>query len=158
MKMVFAGSFAPVTKGHLDIIQRASVLADTLIVAVTHNVNKPQYIKIEDRINLISEAVKDIKNVKVMAFDTLLADFCKEVKADCIIKSIRDTVDFAYEEQMAAANKQTGDTETVFLFASPQYKHISSSLVRELISYGADITPFVPEGLAQKIIKVTKCL
>ncbi len=127
-------------------------------MAVTNNVNKPQYVELNDRINLISEAVKDIKNVKIMSFDTLLTDFCKEVKADCIIKSIRNTVDFAYEEQMAAANKLTGDIETLFLFASPQYKHISSTFVRELISYGADITPFVPQGLAQKIVKVTKCL
>ncbi len=158
MKRVYAGSFAPITIGHLDIIKRAAALADELIVAVGHNANKPQVIAINDRINLIKEATKDIKNVKVMPFDTLLMDFCRQVKADCIIKSIRNTVDFAQEEQMASANKLMGDIETMFMFASSQYKHISSTFVRELISYGTDITPFVPQGLAQKILKVIKCL
>ena len=153
-RAVFAGSCSPVHSGHVEIIRRISELFDEVIVAVTENVNKPCYISLEDKKNLLVDACHDFKNVKVMSFNGTLADFCKENAVDCIVKSMRNSIDFEYEYEMATVNKKLFGVETLFLLSAPEYRHISSTLVREFLMYGKDISALVPDGMASKIKEV----
>lgn len=153
---VYAGSFCPVTKGHVDAIERASKLVDNLIVVIPININKTFKISLEDRTEILKEAVKHVKNVTVCNTHRALADFCKDVKAEIIIKSIRNAVDMQYEMDMADINKSLSGIETVFLAADKKYAVVSSTFVRELAAFGKDITPYVPAHLAEKITKYFK--
>ncbi len=153
-RAVFAGSFSPVHSGHVEIIKRAAVLFDELIVAVTDNVNKTCCISLSNREKLLTEACGGLNNVKVMSFNGTLADFCKKNKVDCIVKSLRNSIDLEYEYQMATVNKKTFGVETLFLLSAPEYRHISSTLVREFIKYDEDIYGLVPDGLVEKIKEV----
>ena len=155
---VFAGSFCPITTGHLDIIKRVAALCDTLVVGVTQNVNKTVLISTDKKANMIKKAVCacGLKNVQVKPFDGLLADFCKKESADFIIKSVRNTADFFYEKDMAIINRKNFGLETFLMFAAPEYEYISSSAVRELLSYGASIDGFVPECVKDEITEALK--
>lgn len=151
---VCPGSFDPVTLGHLDIITRTSELFDRVIVLVSKNVDKNPAFSAEERVELIKEVTGNLKNVSVEAFDGLLADFVRESGACAIVKGIRAMTDFENEFQMALVNRRLyGEAETVFLVARSENMYLSSSVVRQVASFGGDISGFVPEKIADRIMK-----
>ncbi len=152
---VCPGSFDPVTLGHLDIITRASSLFDHVIVLVSVNMQKSNFsFSLDERKNMIRSVTVDIPNVTVESFDGLLADYVKQVGAIAIVKGLRAVSDFEYEFQMALANKKLYDgAETVFLTTSAENMYLSSSVVKQIASFGGDISHFVPEQILDDIRK-----
>lgn len=151
-RAVYPGTFDPITLGHIDIIKRASKLVDELIVGVLNNNSKTPLFTPEERVEMIRESVADMPNVKVMAFDGLLVDFAKQQKALFVFRGLRAVTDFEYEFQMAQANRIIDkDVDTVFLTTSNAYSYISSSTVRELASFGGDISKFVTKSVEKKV-------
>ena len=139
------GSFDPITRGHLDIIKRASSLFDKVIVLVVHNPAKHPSFTPEDRVELIRRSIGDFTNVEVDVYGGLLADYCRAKGADAIIKGLRAVSDFEYEFQMALTNKKLNpDCETVFLTTSAENMYLSSSIVKQVAQFGGDISDFVP--------------
>mgnify|MGYP002628692791 FL=1 len=142
---IYPGSFDPITNGHIDLIKRASKLFDEVVVGITQNSKKTAFISIDERISLTSEILKDINNVKVLSFNTLLVDFAEEQNAQVILRGLRAVSDFEYEFQLSGMNKHlNSNIETLFMTPAEQYANISSSLVREILSLGGDISHFVP--------------
>ena len=142
---VYPGSFDPVTSGHLDLIKRASKMFDRLILGVLINSSKKPLLTLEERVELLGEVTEKMPNVRVEAFEGLLVDFVDKCDADVIVRGLRTANDFEYELPLAQANyKLNGRADTVFLATSPQYSYVSSSAVKELMRYNADISDFVP--------------
>ncbi len=153
-KAVYPGTFDPITYGHIDIIKRSAKIVDELIVGVLVNKAKVPMFTTKERIDMIRETVKHIPNVKVMSFDGLLIDFVKEQNAGFIVRGIRAVTDFEYELQMTQTNKVINpDIDTLFFTTALKYSYLSSSTVRELASFGADVTKFVPEYVVKMIEK-----
>lgn len=155
------GSFDPITLGHIDIIKRASKLFDKIIVVVLPNPRKNPCFTIEERLDFIKRATADIPNVEVDCYEGLLADYCKKKQACCVVKGLRAVSDFEYEFQMALSNKKLNpDTETIFLTTSEQNLYLSSSIVKQIASYGGDISHFVPscilEDIKNRLLKGSK--
>lgn len=149
---VYPGSFDPVTNGHLDIIKRAAKMVDKLVVTVLINSSKNNLFTIEERMNMIKEAVKDMDNVSVDTFSGLLIDYCKENNIKSIIRGLRAISDFEYELQMAQMNRNLSiEIETLFLITSTKYSFLSSSIVKEVARYDGCISNFVPEHVRQKL-------
>ena len=145
---IYPGSFDPITNGHIDLIKRASKLFDEVVVGITQNSKKTAFISIDERISLSSEILKDIDNVKVLSFNTLLVDFAEEQNAQVILRGLRAVSDFEYEFQLSGMNKHlNSNIETLFMTPAEQYANISSSLVREILSLGGDISHFVPNSV-----------
>lgn len=145
LKAIYPGSFDPVTYGHLDIIERSAGLVDELIVGVLNNNAKTPLFSVEERVKMLKEVTKDLPNVKVVPFEGLLVDFAGKMGARMIIRGLRAITDFEYELQMAQTNhKLTKDLETVFLTTSLEYSFLSSTIVKEVASFGGDISQFVP--------------
>ncbi len=154
--VICPGSFDPVTRGHLDIIDRATKMFDHVIVAVLCNLSKKPTFTIEERIDFITRAVQsaEIKNVEVVGFEGLLADYARERNATALVKGLRAVSDFEYEFQMALTNKKLNpELETVFLTTNQQYMFLSSSIVKQIASLGGDISGFVPECIHDDICK-----
>lgn len=152
MKAIYAGSFDPVTLGHLDIIKRASKLFDSLIVAVLYNPNKKCLFTVEERKKHLEIVTSNIKNIKVTSFQGLLADFTKEIQAEVIVRGIRNTTDLVYEQQMAIINKRLNKSiETVFLTANDEHMSLSSSAVKEVAIFGGNIDFMVPTEIKRYI-------
>lgn len=144
-KAICPGSFCPVTKGHLDIFERAAALFDEVVVLVVENPDKKCLFTLEERCEMIRHSLGDNKKVRVESFCGLLADYVRENHVDAIVKGLRSASDFDYEFPMALANKALAPgAETVFLTGKPENMYVSSSLVRQVAAYGGDITPFVP--------------
>ena len=140
---IYPGSFDPVTKGHIDILERASKMFDKVIIAVLKNNDKKSLIPVEDRVNLIKEAVKEIKNASVDSFDGLTVEYARKKGAKFLIRGLRAVSDFEYEMQLSQANMSIApDIGTVFLITKPKYNFISSGIVKEIASYGEDISKF----------------
>lgn len=151
-KAICPGSFDPVTKGHVDIIKRASAMFDYVIVAVMVNPSKKPSFTVEERVNLLGLAISDLDNVEIVSFDGLLADYAKEKDAVAIVKGLRAMSDFEYEFQMALANKKLNkDIETVFFTTSAENMYLSSSMVKQISRFGGDISGFVPECIHEEI-------
>jgi pantetheine-phosphate adenylyltransferase len=149
---VCPGSFDPITLGHLDIIKRAAVLFDKVIVVVMVNSSKKPTFTADERKDFISRATSDIRNVETDTYNGLLADYVARKNATAVVKGLRVMSDFEYEFQMALTNMSLSpDTETIFLPSSIDYMFLSSSIVREVARNGRDITSFVPKGLAEDI-------
>lgn len=147
---VFAGSFCPFTKGHEDIVSKALPLFDQIIIAIGHNIDKKDIFSVEDRLQWIRSIYQDTPTVKVVAYTGLTVDFCRENGANYLIRGIRNSLDFMKEQELALVNRKLNpNIETVFLLASPGCEIISSSLVRELWSHGADYSPFVSYKLPE---------
>lgn len=143
---IYPGSFDPITNGHIDLIKRASKLFDEVIIGITQNSKKSAFLDIKDRIQLSQEILKDIDNVKVLSFNTLLVDFAQAQNAQVILRGLRAVSDFEYEFQLSGMNKHlNANIETLFMTPAEQYANISSSLVREILSLGGDISRFVPK-------------
>ncbi len=146
------GSFDPVTVGHLDIIQRATLLFDEVIVLVVINPDKTPSFTADERIEMIRKATKDMKNVKVDSFGGLLADYAKEKNACAIVKGLRAVSDFEYEFQMALTNRKLNPSmQTVFLNTSAEYMYLSSSMVKQIARFGGDIASFVPDEILNDV-------
>ncbi|MFR2010970.1 MAG: pantetheine-phosphate adenylyltransferase [Christensenellales bacterium] len=142
---VFPGSFDPVTKGHMDLIYRASKMFDALVLGVLINSSKQPLLTLEERVKLLGEVTNKMPNVRVEAFEGLLVDFVNKCDADAIVRGLRSAGDFEYELPLAQANyKLNGRADTIFLATSPQYSYVSSSAVKELMRYNADISGYVP--------------
>ncbi|TRY25488.1 pantetheine-phosphate adenylyltransferase [Brevibacillus sp. LEMMJ03] len=142
---VCPGSFDPVTNGHLDIISRGAKIFDKVIVAVLINAKKQSLFSVEERIELLREATAGLANVEVESFNGLLIDYVRQRQARAVIRGLRAVSDFEYEMQMASINKKLDDhVETLFMMTSHRYSFLSSSIVKELARYGADVSDLVP--------------
>ena len=148
---VYPGTFDPITNGHLDIIGRASKLYDVVHVAVMINQSKKGLFTVEERIELIREAVAEYGNVEVEAFHGLLVDFCKQRDIPAIVKGLRAVSDFDYELQMAQMNSSLSPVETVFMPTSPEYSFLASSLVKEVAMFGGDVSALVPPHVLERL-------
>ena len=152
-RAVYPGSFDPLTLGHLDIIRRSAGIVDELVVSVLHNSAKNSLFSTDERVSMIKEVTKDIPNVKVTAFDGLLVDYVREIDASLIIRGLRAVTDFEYELQLTQTNQVLNpQVETIFLTTNLQYSYLSSTIVREIASYGGDITQFVPPEFIDRIL------
>ena len=148
------GSFDPVTKGHLDILQRASKLFDKIIVVVVINADKKPSFSAAERVEMIKRATADIKNMEVDTFSGLLMDYVRERGAIAVVKGLRAVTDFEYEFQMALINKKLNpDADTLFLTTSAENMYLSSSIVKQIASFGGDITDSVPAEIADEVEK-----
>ena len=142
---VYPGTFDPVTNGHADIIQRAARLFDRVIVAVAANPGKKPAFTLTERVAMTQDALAECRNVAVLGFDRLLADFVREHNALVIVRGLRAVSDFEYEFQLAGMNRKLiPDVETVFMTPAEQFTYLSSSLVREIAALGGDVSAFVP--------------
>ena len=145
------GSFDPVTNGHLDIIARAATLFDEVVVAVGVNRSKNRLFTPEERIEMLTETCADFDNVRIDGFDGLLTDFCKQHDVHAIVKGLRAVSDFDYELQMAQMNSSLADIETVFVPTSPEYSFLASSLVKEVATFGGDVSTLVPASVLARL-------
>ena len=146
-RAVFPGSFDPITLGHCDIINRGTQLFDELIIAIGENLSKNYLFSLEQRKAFIENIFSDNKKIKVFIYSGLTTDFCKEVKANYILRGLRNSSDFEYENTIAQTNKKTGEIETVFLLSSPEKSFISSSIVREIIKHNGKFEDLVPNSV-----------
>lgn len=156
-KILYSGTFDPLTKGHLDLIRRGSKLADELIVGIIRNPNKNPMFSIEERKEMIEAQISDLPNVKVDCFQGLLVDYVRENNIDAVLRGLRATMDFEYEIQMAQVNaKLHKDMETIFLMTDERYSYISSSVVREVYALGGEIIDLVPNKIYDYMINYKK--
>ena len=150
-KVLYAGSFDPITNGHLDLINRAAILGDQLIVGVIENHSKQPFFTVEERKDMIEKATKHIKNIMVDDFSGLLADYVKKNNIDVVVRGLRAAMDFEYEIQMAQMNARlfNNDVETIFLMTCPDYSFVSSSIVKEVFTLNGDIKGLVPDEVLE---------
>ena len=153
LKVVCPGSFDPVTNGHLDIIERAGGLADEVFVAVMVNQNKHGLFSADERILMLRDSIENPQNVQIEAFEGLLVDYCRDRGARAIVKGLRAVGDFDYELQMAQMNHRLTGVDTLFVATNPLYSFLSSSLIKEVVSYGGDVSGLVPEPVLAKLIQ-----
>jgi pantetheine-phosphate adenylyltransferase len=153
MKAIYAGSFDPITNGHLDIIERSLKVFDELIVAVGINHSRNTMFKLADRLKLIETAVMPFKSkVIVTSFEGLLVDYVRGAEAKIVVRGLRAVSDYEYEAQMATINGQLApDIETVFFMTSAKHSFVSASIVREIARFGGDISALVPKGVREEI-------
>ena len=149
-KAIFPGSFDPITNGHFDIIKRGVSLFDEVIVAIGVNAEKKYMFSLEDRKRFIEEAFKDEPKVKVITYSGLPIDLCKKEKANFILRGLRNPADFEFEKAIAHTNRVMSKIETVFLLTAARTSFISSSIVRDVLRNGGDITQLVPESVLDK--------
>jgi pantetheine-phosphate adenylyltransferase len=143
---VYAGSFDPVTHGHLDVVRRATTIFDEVVVAIGHNVRKQRFLPLADRERVLREVVADIPRVRVDTFEGLLVTYCRRIGACAILRGLRAVTDFEFEFQTGLANLDMApDVETVFLLTDPRNIFVSSSLVKEIAINGGDVSRYVPE-------------
>ena len=143
---IYPGSFDPITKGHLDILDRAASIFDKVIIAVAKNSEKHGFLTVDERVKLIKESVKHIQNVEVDAFEGLTIEYAKKCGAEVLIRGLRAVSDFEYEMQLSQTNSAlASDIQTVFLITKPEYNFISSSTIKEILVNGGDISQFVPQ-------------
>lgn len=142
--IIYPGTFDPITNGHTDLVQRASRLFGTVIVAIAENPSKSPQFSLKQRIDLVTQVLANINNVKVLGFDILLTEFAKKHQANTILRGLRAVSDFEYEFQLASMNRHLApDIETLFLTPAEQFSFISSNLVREIAKLGGDVSQFV---------------
>lgn len=154
MNLIFPGSFDPVTAGHVDLILRSASMAEKLVVAVLDNPAKRYHFTLEQRMEMLRLAVAGQPHVEVACFSGLLADFCKQQQIFTVVRGLRGAMDYFYEQDMARANRKIGEIETLFLDANPDYAHISSSAVRDILHFHGDISKFVCQPVLEYIEKI----
>jgi len=154
IKAIYAGSFDPITLGHLDIISRAAKCFE-LSIGIANNPKKKHWLSIENRQDLVAQSIVSVSPylIDVHIIDGLLANFCKTNGIQVLIRGLRNTIDFEYETSMYAVNSRLAHLETVFFPAQSSNSHISSSVVRELVSLGVDVSPYVPEAVLRFLQK-----
>ena len=154
LRAIYPGSFDPVTYGHMDIINRSCKIVDELIVGVLCNKAKMPLFSVEERVKMLEEVTKDLKNVRIVPFNGLLVDFAAKMDADLFIRGLRAITDFEYELQMSQTNhKLEPNVETMFLTTSIEYSYLSSTTVKEIAAFGGDLSQFVPEAVAVELRK-----
>ncbi len=145
---IFPGSFDPITRGHESIVRRAIPLFDEIIIAVGRNAEKKQFFPLGRRLEWIRQVFRHDPSVTVQSYDGLTVNLCKKAGARYILRGLRTSADFEFERSIGQINRQLSpDIETVFLLTTPEYTALNSSMVREIIRYGGDAAPFVPEGI-----------
>ena len=154
---VYPGTFDPITNGHIDIIKRSLRIFDRVVIAVAPNPKKTPLFDINERIFMIEEATKGMKNIEIEPFDGLLVDYIRQKGAIAIIRGLRAVSDFEYEFQMALMNRKLSDTiETVFMMPSEEYSYLTSSLIKEVASYGGEVKDLVPSIAARRLKDIFK--
>ena len=154
---VYPGTFDPVTYGHIDLIKRASRIFDKVIVAVAHNKPKGALFSVRERVSMLEDAVKSMKNIVVDDFDGLVVNYVRKQDSRVMIRGLRMLTDFEYEFQMALTNRKfAGDIETIFMMPHEEYSYISSKLIKEAAALGADLTNFIPKACAAALKKKLK--
>ena len=149
---IYPGSFDPVTFGHLDVIERSSKLVDQLIVGVLNNNTKSPLFSVDERVNMLKEATKDLSNVEIISFSGLLVNFAQSHNIHIIVRGLRAITDFEFELQMAQTNRIINpDIDTIFLTTNLKYAYLSSSNVKEVAMYNGDISKFVPGFVINKV-------
>ena len=151
-RAVCPGSFDPVTNGHVDVITRAAGLYDELVVAVLVNPGKAGLFSVEERMELLRDAVTELPNVRVDSFQGLLVDYCRAHDVPVIVKGLRAVSDFEYELQMAQMNRELAGVETLFVPTAPQVGHLSSSLVKQIAEFGGDVSSLVPAAVHDRLL------
>ncbi|MEV6768046.1 pantetheine-phosphate adenylyltransferase [Nocardia sp. NPDC051030] len=146
------GSFDPVTLGHVDVIARAAAQFDEVVVTVSVNPNKQGMFSVEERMEMIREVTSHLPNVRVDSWRGLTVDFAKQEGITAIVKGLRDATDFGYELQMAQMNRKLTGVDTFFIATNPLYGFVSSSLVKEVASYGGDITDLLPPAVHKRLL------
>ena len=153
-KAIYPGSFDPVTFGHMDIITRSAKIVDELVVGVLNNSAKNSLFSAGERVSMLEEMTADLPNVHVVSFDGLLVDFARKIQATIIIRGLRAVTDFEYELQMAQTNRVLApDIDTMFLTTSLEFAYLSSTTVKEVATFGGDISKFVPEFVSRAVYK-----
>lgn len=151
-RAIYPGSFDPVTFGHIDMIERSAQIVDELVVAVLINSAKNPLFSVQERVSMLEEITGHIPNIRITSFNGLLIDYAREVDASIIVRGLRAVTDFEYELQIAQTNRIVNSRiDTVFLTTSLEYAYLSSTIVKEVASYGGDISHFVPEQLIDRI-------
>ena len=151
-RAIYPGSFDPVTFGHIDMIERSAKIVDVLVVRILNNSAKNPLFSVEERVSMLEGITSHVPNVKITFFDGLLIDFAKKAEATIIIRGLRAVTDFEYELQIAQTNRIVNSAiDTIFLTTSLEYAYLSSTIVKEVASYGGDISHFVPEQLIPQI-------
>jgi pantetheine-phosphate adenylyltransferase len=150
-RAVCPGSFDPVTRGHVDIIGRSAKLFDEMIVAVLMNEAKQGLFNLEERLEMLREATRELPNVRIESFRGLLVDFCRDQGAGIVVRGLRVASDFDYELQMAQMNIHLSGVETLFMPTNPIYSFIASSLVKEVAKWGGDVSTYVPEFVERRL-------
>ena len=149
---VYPGSFDPVTLGHMDIIERTAHMFDHVIIGVLQNNSKTPLFSVEERVNILEKATKDIPNVIIKPFNGLSVNFAKENEAQVIVRGLRAVTDFEYELQMAQTNRVLApDVDTVFLTTSLEYAYVSSTIMKEVARFGGDLSKFAPPEIIQAL-------
>lgn len=155
-KAIFAGSFDPITNGHLDIIERSAKIFDELQIGVLYNPNKKGLFNFEERVNLIEACTSHLDNIKVVSFEGLLVDYCKDNGIDTLVRGVRNGADIEYELQMAHMNRELNpNIETIILPTTTKYSFISSSLIKEVLAFDADIKNLVPKVVLEELKRKT---
>ena len=154
---IYPGSFDPITKGHLDVLERASKMFDRGIIAVLKNSSKKSFLPVSDRVKLIQESIEGLDNVEVDSFEGLTIEYAQSKGAHFLIRGLRAVSDFEYELQLCQTNSAIApDIDTVFLTTKPKYNFISSSIVKELSDFGTDVSKFVPKSVVEYLQKQKK--
>lgn len=148
---VCPGSFDPITLGHVDVVRRTATLVDEVVVAIARNHRKTSLFSEEQRVALAREALADVPGVRVDVVTGLLADYCRDIGADTIVKGLRGAADFDNEQAMALLNRHLSGVETLFMLGDPSYSHISSSFVKDVAGHGGPIDDLVPPGVARAL-------
>ena len=151
MKVLIPGSFDPPTNGHIDVIKRCSKVFEEVLIGVVVNPSKQSLFTTEIRELMLNEIISDTPNVSTKTFEGLLVDFAKVNDVQAIVKGLRAMTDFDYEFQMAQMNSNLADFETIFIPASPEYGYVSSSMVKEINSYGGDVSKLVPANVLKRM-------
>ena len=151
---VYPGTFDPITHGHFDIVSRASPLFDRVILAVAESTSKNTVFSVVERVELARKIVAALPNIEVQKFNGLMVDFARKCKASVVLRGLRAVSDFEYEFQLAGMNRKLmSEVDTIFMPTSEKYTYISSSLVREISSYGGDVSDFVDPQVEEALIK-----
>jgi len=154
---IYPGTFDPITNGHIDIIKRAILLFDKVIVAITNNSSKTPLFTIDERVELINGSISNLKNVEVESFQGLLVDYVSKKHATAVIRGLRATSDFEFEFQMALINRKLSEKlVTVFLMPHEKYTYLNSSIVKEVARFKGEVSCFVPENVNNKLIEKFK--
>lgn len=153
-KALYPGTFDPATYGHLDVIERASKIYDRVFIGVAHSKEKKPLFNVKERVSMLKKATVHLKNVEVEDFDGLVVDYAKKKRLRVIIRGLRMISDFEFEFQMALTNRKLAkEIETIFMMTSETYAYLSSKLIKEAVSLGADVKSFVPGFVAEKLRK-----
>jgi pantetheine-phosphate adenylyltransferase len=152
-RAVYPGSYDPVTNGHLDIVERASSLFDEVVVAVLINKNKKTLFSVEERMEMLREVTAQWPNVRIDSWHGLLVDYCREHDVRAIVKGLRAVSDYDYELQMAQMNHQLSGVDTLFMPTNPIYSYLASSLVKEVATYGGDVSTLLPASIEQRLVQ-----